>query len=82
MSAKPPSLTEADIETRRLSDLVDEFASRMKAKLWRKYAEGYTGWNEITEEYCLIMIDHHLEKGDPIDIANFAAFLWHIEGRK
>lgn len=61
-------------------DLVQRFASAMAQKLLlsqRKY--GYTdGWADPRwAGECREELIRHLSKGDPLDVANFCAFLWH-----
>lgn len=59
--------------------LVEEFSTFMAEKLKRaqdKY--GYSdGW--LTEEWkedCLKDFKNHIDKGDPMDVAIYAAFMW------
>lgn len=62
---------------------VDKFAKAMKAKLAKKRAEGYGGWDnpdECTVRYLAGLLAAHIEKGDPVDIANFAMMLFHRKG--
>lgn len=59
---------------------VDLFASAMKQKLARKRAEGRGGWSD--PNVCTVADLHrwmteHIEKGDPVDVANFAMMIWH-----
>ena len=57
---------------------VDRFAAAMKAKLAKKRAEGYGGWDnpeECTIEHLTLLLVSHLSKGDPIDIGNFAMMI-------
>jgi transcriptional regulator with XRE-family HTH domain len=57
---------------------VDKFAAAMKEKLARKRAEGRGGWNDpdqCTAQYLSTLLRKHVEKGDPIDVANFAMML-------
>jgi hypothetical protein len=39
------------------------------------------GWSEVTHEWpspeCHEALMDHLRKGDPVDVANFCAFLWY-----
>ncbi|MFC3072406.1 hypothetical protein [Shinella pollutisoli] len=63
---------------------VDRFAIAMKAKLAKKRAEGRGGWED--KEACSAlflsqMLREHVEKGDPIDVANFAMML-HQRGER
>lgn len=62
-----------------LDKLVNAFAKEMKKKLKRKALEGYYGWDspDWTPEQVMESLRAHLDKGDPVDIANFAAFLWN-----
>lgn len=60
--------------------LVIEFAEAMASKFRKaelKY--GYNnGWMESDwEEECLEKFQEHVKKGDPLDVANFCAFIWH-----
>lgn len=62
------------------SDLVDRFAVALKEKLAaseRKY--GWTDeWaKDDWQERCQRSLAEHLAKGDPRDVAAFAAFMWH-----
>ncbi|WP_200844036.1 hypothetical protein [Pantoea sp. 18069] len=56
---------------------VDALAAAMKAKLARQRAKGYSGWNsqECTQQRLSEMLRAHVDKGDPVDVANFCAFL-------
>lgn len=57
---------------------VDRFAERMKEKLQRSRDKGRGGWetDECTESLLSRMLKEHIEKGDPVDVANFCMFLW------
>lgn len=57
---------------------VDRFAIAMKAKLAEKRAQGYGGWDD--PEDCTIawlseLLRKHIDKGDPIDVGNFAMMI-------
>jgi len=56
---------------------VHALAAAMKAKLARQRAKGYSGWNteECTQQRLSDMLRAHVGKGDPVDVANFCAFL-------
>lgn len=56
---------------------VDALAAKMKAKLAKQRAKGYKGWDseECSHERLTQMLRSHVEKGDPVDVANFCAFL-------
>lgn len=77
--------------TRRLYDLggsesisehkddaaVDGLSVTMKAKLSQQRAKGYGGWDapECTQQHLSDMLRAHVDKGDPVDVSNFCAFL-------
>lgn len=60
---------------------LDKAVTAMAAKLYRKYLEGYSGFDNCSEERLNALLHSHLAKGDPIDVANFAAFL-HFNGQR
>jgi hypothetical protein len=67
-------------ELHALNALVDKFAAAMKAKLLRAAIEkGRSGWDDPswTPDEIKAALLAHVEKGDPIDVANFAAFWWN-----
>ena len=56
-----------------------QFAARMESKLVNKLLQGRSGWNDPDwpiESIKQQMIEH-IEKGDFVDVANFAMFAWH-----
>lgn len=54
---------------------VDRFAEAMKDKLAKKRAEGRGGWEDCPGEMLSKMLVDHVEKGDPVDVANFCMML-------
>lgn len=58
----------------------DDFAERMRAKLWSKaYRDGYSGWDDPANEAGIReSLARHEAKGDPVDIENLKAFLWNF----
>ncbi|MEN2430895.1 Lar family restriction alleviation protein [Comamonas sp. F1-6] len=55
---------------------VDDLATLMKAKLAKQRDKGYGGWDtDCTRERLSELLRGHVEKGDPVDVANFCAFL-------
>lgn len=57
---------------------VDALAALMKAKLAKQRAKGYGGWDDKTQchqQRLSDMLRNHVDKGDPVDVANFCAFL-------
>lgn len=56
---------------------VDALAVLMKAKLAKQRKKGYGGWEtpECTQRRLSTLLRDHIDKGDPVDVANFCAFL-------
>jgi hypothetical protein len=57
---------------------VDDFAVKMKAKLAMKRADGRGGWEDNTQctaEFLSHLLREHVDKGDPVDVANLAMML-------
>lgn len=67
---KPP--TQADID----NEAVDKLAQAMKDKLAEKREQGYHGWETCKHSELVQLLINHVDKGDPIDVANFCAFLF------
>jgi hypothetical protein len=64
------------------ADLVDRFSAALKEKLLRSQRKyGYTdGWKHsdwVLAGECNDALIAHVEKGDPLDVAAYCAFLWH-----
>ena len=58
--------------------LVNDFTTRMSAKLSCQREEGYGGWwdNSVCSiESLKKSLVEHIEKGDMVDVANFAAMI-------
>lgn len=57
---------------------VDMLAHAMKLKLAAKREQGYANWDktECKNEFLSALLRNHVEKGDPVDVANFCAFLY------
>lgn len=76
-----------------LDALVDDFAGAMKKKLRKKFVEGKQGWDDPEwslgsmrqqlVEHAGVSFDWETtrvqapESIDPVDVANFAAFMWN-----
>ena len=56
---------------------VDIFACIMKDKLAKSRAKGRAGWEQCDPTALSAMLREHVEKGDPVDVANFCMMLWH-----
>lgn len=56
---------------------VDALAVLMKAKLAKQRKKGYGGWEtpKCTQHRLSTLLRDHVDKGDPVDVANFCAFL-------
>lgn len=56
---------------------VDALAALMKAKLAKQREKGYGGWDdtECSQQHLSNLLRGHVDKGDPVDVANFCAFL-------
>lgn len=63
---------------------VDRFALALKTKLAKKRDEGRGGWDrkdECTGQYLSHLLREHVEKGDPVDVGNFAMMLHQRDER-
>lgn len=67
---RPP--TQEDID----NEAVDKLAQAMKNKLAKKREQGYHGWETCKHGDLVQLLINHVDKGDPIDVANFCAFLF------
>ncbi|AEA65723.1 hypothetical protein KDW40_19180 [Burkholderia cenocepacia] len=59
---------------------VDQFAAAMREKMKRSREKGRGGWADKTlcsEKSLSQMLREHVEKGDPVDVANFCMMLHH-----
>lgn len=67
-------------ETIALYTAVFRFSQVMKHKLLKKYGEGKRGWDDPTIlEFLKKSLAEHVAKGDMVDVANLAMFIWNIE---
>ena len=62
--------------------LVESVASEMRAKLKLKRSNGRGGWHtpSCTNEQLKAMMIEHIDKGDMIDVINFAAMI-HVRSK-
>ncbi len=76
--------TETQEEINRLDQVVDDFASEMKARLREQAIKGYRGWDD-PENYQRIvemMVKHAaVAEGKEVDAANLAMILWNLRRR-
>ena len=57
---------------------IDQFAYAMKRKMSEAGRKGRSGWHrkdECSAEDLSRMLREHVEKGDPVDVANFCMML-------
>lgn len=62
-----------------LGVLLDAFAKEVGAKIFTKLEEGYTGWDDPQKvnEFRKKLLTN-FEKGDMVDVAALAMFLWNL----
>jgi hypothetical protein len=69
-------------EKSELRKLVRDFSAEMREKLLAKADRGWRGWNATYyREIFRSLLVEHVSKGDWVDVANFAAFLWYLDQR-
>lgn len=54
---------------------IDRFAVAMKAKMATARAKGRSSWQTYAPVYLSSLLREHVEKGDPVDVANFCMML-------
>ena len=54
---------------------VDLFAAKMKEKLENSRYKGRSGWESCPIEHLINGLKVHIDKGDPVDVANFAMMI-------
>lgn len=66
-------------ESKALDNLSNDFADECRAKLYGKMQQGRVGWDDPAWPIAEIKdaLIEHIEKGDPVDVANFAMFWWN-----
>ena len=57
---------------------VDAFAVAMKAKMAVSRAKGRSGWQTCPASVLWQILREHVEKGDPVDVANLAMMIEHV----
>ena len=68
-----------------LEDLVEQFSAALLKKLkYKRDVEGRNGWNsdDWSTDDMWESMDYHIEKGDPVDVAAYAAFIYERENRE
>jgi len=66
----------ADLVAQADDLIVDQLAAAMKAKLKLKRSQGYGGWQTASTYRLWELLEDHILKGDPVDVANFAAMIY------
>lgn len=56
---------------------IEQFSWVLKAKMAENRAKGRQGWEKCPPAKLSTMLRHHVEKGDPRDVALFCMMLWH-----
>ncbi len=70
-------------EQNKVIDCLGKFNAEMLKKILKKSREGYSGWDsQECAAYMQHQLSHHTVKGDYIDVANIAMFLWFLEQSK
>ena len=64
---------------RDLEDRVNKFAQIMLDKLIKKSRQGWNDWQNCHPDVFRKSLIEHIEKGDPIDVANIAFFLYQLK---
>lgn len=57
------------------NNAIDQLAALMKTKMAKKRKQGFNGWTDSTPQDLSDLLRDHVDKGDPIDVANYCAFL-------
>lgn len=60
---------------------VHSFAHAMVEKMARSRTKGRGGWQTCSVPDLWQMLRDHVEKGDPVDVANLAMMIWHNQQR-
>jgi hypothetical protein len=84
IDATPAPQTNVEGELHPDDLAVDRFAAAMKAKLAEKRDEGRGGWDDkddCSQLFLSQLLREHVEKGDPLDVGNFAMMLHQREER-
>lgn len=77
-------------ELEKLSDLAFRFADAMREKLWKKYDEGFRGWDDDSDSsaldelrrklgVCILKYNNGADPSQLVDIGNLSAMLWNLE---
>ena len=56
---------------------VADFSRAMTTKMALGRVKGHSGWQTCPIEILWSMLRDHVEKGDPVDVGNFAMMIWN-----
>lgn len=73
LSKMPPDAAHAD------DTAISGFASALSAKMAEGREKGRNGWQTCPVPDLWAMLQDHVEKGDPRDVALLAMMIWHNE---
>ena len=77
-AAQPCSAYHKMLASQADHEAVRNLSCAMMSKLQDSRSKGRSGWNDKTQcsaEHLSQLLREHVEKGDPVDVANFCAFL-------
>jgi hypothetical protein len=79
-NSPPPKLSDAEVD----KQMVDLVTAEMTKKLAQKRKEGISGWHtfRFTTEDLRKALREHVDKGDMVDVLNFAGMVLARERRK
>lgn len=60
---------------------VMSFSQAMRAKMAVSRGRGRGGWQGCAVDDLWAMLREHVEKGDPVDVANLAMMIWYNQKR-
>lgn len=67
-------------EENKIIDCISGFGAEMLKKILKKGRQGHAGWDsQDCAAYMQHQLTEHCKKGDYVDVANIAMFLWKLE---
>lgn len=79
----PRDNKDVDLVDAALTNVVDEFRLAMLRRLRAKERAGWSGWGDPSLELDFRnRLIQSFVRGNWVDVANFAAFLWEFNGRR
>lgn len=73
-------IREFEFDNQACDEGLKRFTAVMRQKLDAKAQQGRGGWNDpsiLPMKRLKELLREHVEKGDPVDIANFCMMLWN-----